>query len=55
MFYFGQQVFGAFMGDRRNLKINILTKERNANFDIFLCFTKNFKKTTKTVFIAVAE
>ena len=37
---FGQQVFGVVARDRRNLKINILTKERNANLDIFLCFTK---------------
>ena len=33
-----------------NLKINILITERNANLDIFLCFTKKkfrkFKKKT---------
>ena len=38
-----------------NLKINILTKERNANFELFLCFTKNFRKLEKTVLTIVAE
>ena len=38
--YFGHQVFGVVVGDQRNVKINILTKEKNANLDIFLCFTK---------------
>ena len=32
-----------------------MTKERNANLDIFLYFTKNFRKSTKTVLTAVAE
>ena len=34
------QVFGVVVGDPKNLKINILTKKRNVNLDIFLCFTK---------------
>ena len=45
MFYFGQQV--SIARDPRNLKINILTKERNANFDIFLCFTEISEKQQK--------
>ena len=52
-----QQVFGVVVGDRMNLKINILTIERNANLDIFLCFTKkkNQKiKKKKTVLTTVA-
>ena len=52
---FGQQVFGTVVGDQRSLKINILTKERNANLDSFICFYKNFGKTTKTVLTVVAE
>ena len=53
MFYFGQQV--SIARDPRNLKINILTKERNANFDIFFLFYRNFRKTIKTVLTAMAE
>ena len=49
------QVFDIIAGDRKNLKINILTKERNANFDIFFLFYKNFIKSTKTVLTAMAE
>ena len=38
---FGLNKFLApFRGNQMNLKINILIKERNANLDIFLCFTK---------------
>ena len=37
-----------------NLNINILTKKRFTNFDIFLCYYK-FQKITKTVLMAVAE
>ena len=33
-----------------NLKINILTKERITNLDIFLYSIINFKKITKIVF-----
>ena len=37
-----------------NLKINILTKKRVTNLDIFLCYYK-FQKITKTVLMAVVE
>ena len=39
-----------------NSKINILTKERITNLDIFLYFVINLKKIiTKIVFIAIAD
>ena len=37
------------------LNINIPTKERIANLDIFLCFIKNFKKDTKKVLTVATE
>ena len=40
---------------KENLNINILTKERISNLDIFLFYQKNFKKITKIVLTAVAE
>ena len=33
--------------ENKNLNINIPTKERIANLDIFLYFIKNFKKSQK--------
>ena len=41
-----------------NLKINILTKKRFTNFDIFIScslFYHKFHKITKTLIMAVAE
>ena len=38
-----------------NLNINILTKERIANLDIFLYFIINFRKTKKYFLTAVAK
>ena len=50
-----QQVYGVVTEDlKENLNINIPTKERIANFDIF-CFIKNFKKYTKIVLTAIAR
>ena len=50
LYNFGQQVFDTVAEDRNNLKINILTKERNANLDIFIYFTKKNQKINKNSF-----
>ena len=43
-----EQVFSAVTMDKKeNLNINIPTKERIANLDIFLCFIKIFLKLQK--------
>ena len=40
---------------KMNLNINIPTKERIANLDIFLYFIINFRKSQKWFFTTVAE
>ena len=51
-----EQVFSAVTVDKKeNLNINIPTKERIANLDIFSLFYQNFPKITKVVLTAVAE
>ena len=40
---------------KENLNINIPTKERIANVDIFLCFIQNFRKYMKIVLTIVVE
>ena len=47
-----QQVFGAVAWESKkmNLNINILTKERIANLDIFLYFIINYIKSQKKKF-----
>ena len=49
------QVFDDCWGLKEELNINIPTKERIANLDIFLYFIKNLRKFTKLVLTAVAE
>ena len=50
------KVFGAVAGySKKNINVNIPTKERISNLYLFLRFIKNFRKFTKIVLTTVAE